>query len=163
MVAANFLWNPGTSNSGLAAAAFSMQTTELNSLTTTSYVVSSVGGASGVFSNTSSAQSIWVQIFATLGAIGTALQAGANLAGWFLPSYDGGTNFEQASAVPARSPDFIVPLPFTTIASGAIYTSSGLVLLPSLKYKVGIQNNSGQTLAATANVVRAAPVNMQSV
>jgi hypothetical protein len=38
-----------------------------------------------------------------------------------------------------------------------------LVLLPTLKYKVGIQNNSGQTLAATLNVVRAAPVNMQSV
>ena len=29
MVAANFLWNPGTSNSGLAATAFSMLTTEL--------------------------------------------------------------------------------------------------------------------------------------
>jgi hypothetical protein len=65
--------------------------------------------------------------------------------------------------VPPRAPDFIIPLPISTIASGAIYTSSGLVLLPTLKYKVGIQNNSGQTLAATLNVVRAAPVNMQSV
>ena len=88
---------------------------------------------------------------------------GANLAGWFLPSYDGGTNFEQATAIPPRAPDFIIPLPISTIASGAIYTSSGLVLLPTLKYKVGLQNNSGQTLAATANVVRAAPINMQSV
>jgi hypothetical protein len=158
MVAVNFLWNPGTSNNGLAATAFSMLTTELNALTNTSYAV-----GSSTFSNTSSAQAIWAQIFATLGAIGSALTVGANLAGWFLPSYDGGTNFEQSSAVPPRAPDFIIPLPISTIASGAIYTSSGLVLLPTLKYKVGIQNNSGQTLAATLNVVRAAPVNMQSV
>jgi hypothetical protein len=47
---ANFLWNPGTSNVGLTATAFTLMadTSELASLTSTSYVVSSVSGTSGV-------------------------------------------------------------------------------------------------------------------
>jgi hypothetical protein len=159
---ANFLWNPGTSNVGLTASAFTLMadTSELASLTTTSYVVSSVSGTSGVFSNSNSAQAIWAPLFLTLGAIGSALTTGANLAGWFLRSYDG-TNFEQASVAPPRPPDFIIPLPATTI-TGATVWGSGLVLLPALKYKVGIMNNTGQTLAASGNTLRAAPVNMQT-
>jgi hypothetical protein len=158
MVAANFLWNPGTSNNGLAATAFNLMSTELNSLTTGSYAVSS-----GTFSNTSSVQSIWAELFLTLGAIGSALSAGANIAGWFLQSYDGGTTYEQASVVPPRGPDFIIPLPVSTISAATVWLSNGLVLVPALKYKVGVQNNTGQTLASSANTIKAAPVNMQSL
>jgi hypothetical protein len=163
MTASNFLWNPGTSNNGLTTTAFSLQTTELNSLTTGSYVVSSVNGSSGVFSNTSGAQAIWSEFFLTLGAIGTALSAGANIAGWFLKSYDGGTTFEQTSSSPPRAPDFIIPLPAATISAATVWGGSGLVLVPALKYKVGLQNNTGQTLASSGNTLRAAPVNMQGV
>jgi len=161
---ANFLWLPGTSNNGLTAAAKTLlaDTSEMASLTNTSYVVSSVSGASGIFTNADTNQAIWAQLFLTLGAIGSALSAGANLAGWFLRSYDGGTTFEQASVAPPRSPDFLIPLPATTIGAATVWGSGSLVILPALKYKVGIQNNTGQTLAATGNLLRAAPVNMQT-
>lgn len=163
MVATNFLWNPGTSNSGLTIAAASVLTTELNSLTTTSYAVSSVGGASGKFDNTNWGQAIWADVFVTLGAIGTALSVGANLSGWFLTSYDG-TNYEQQSVAPPRAPDFIIPLPASTISAATIWKGSGLVLIPPLKFFVSLQNNTGQTLAGSAaNTVRIAPVNMQAL
>jgi len=160
---ANFLWLPGTSNSGLTAAAKTLlaDTSEMASLTNTSYVVSSVSGASGVFTNADTNQAIWAQLFLTLGAIGSALSASANISGWFLRSYDG-TTFEQASVAPPRSPDFQIMLPATTIGAATVWASGNLVLLPALKYKVGIQNNTGQTLAATGNLLRAAPVNMQT-
>lgn len=162
-MATNFLWNPGTSNVGVTTTAdvLMADTSELASLTTGSYVVSSVSGASGVFTNADNAQAIWAQLFLTLGSIGSALSAGANIAGWFLRSYDG-TTYEQGTVAPPRAPDFIIPLPASTITAATVWGSAGLVLLPSLKYKVGIQNNTGQTLAATGNTLRSAPVNMQT-
>ena len=99
----NFLWQSGTSNDGLLASALSLQTTELNSLTTGSYAVSSVGGASGVFTNSDTAQAIYGRMFLTLGAVASALSAGANIAGWFLHSYDG-TNFGGSSGVVPLAP-----------------------------------------------------------
>jgi len=161
---ANFLWLPGTSSSGLTAAAKTLMadTSELASLTNNSYVVSSVSGASGVFTNNDVGQAIWAQLFLTLGTIGSALQNGANIAGWFLRSYDGGTTYEQAGTTPARSPDFYFPLPAATISAATVWGANGLVLLPALKYKVGILNTTGQTLASSGNTVRAAPVNMQT-
>ena len=163
-MASDFKWNPGTSNNGLTATAFNLlaDTSELASLTNTSYVVSSVSGTSGLFSNANPAQGIWAELFLTLGAIASSLSNGANLAGWFLQSYDA-TNFEQSSVTPPRPPDFIIPLPNSTIGAGTIFKASGIILLPALKYKVGLQNNSGQTLAASGNTLKAAPVNMQAV
>jgi hypothetical protein len=167
MTTANLLWNPGTSNNGLTASAFTLMadTSELTNLTNGTYIVSSVSGTSGVFSNVNSAQAMWGQIFLTLGAIGAALLPGGNLCGWFLRSWDGGTTFENPGATtqPSRTPDFIVPLPGTTIAGGAVYAASGLVMLPALKYKVGVVNIAGQTLAASGNLLRCAPMNMQSI
>lgn len=161
----NFLWNPGTTNNGLTTTAKTLlaDTSELASLTTGSYVVSSVSGSSGVFTNNDALQAIWAELFITLGAIGTALTAGANISGWFLQSYDGGTTFEQSSVAPPRGPDFIIPLPATTISAGTTWVASGLIMLPALKYKVGVQNNTGQTFAASGNTLRSAPVNMQAV
>ena len=160
-MAVNFLWYAGTGNSGLLATAFNLQSTELNTLTTGSIAVSSVGGTSGVFSQVSTGQAIWGEIFLTLGAIGSALSAGANMAGWWVQSYDGGTTFEQSAVVEARSPDFIVPLPATTIGAASIYKAAGLVRLPALQFKVMLQNNTGQSLAATANTVKLAPIAAQ--
>jgi hypothetical protein len=101
-------------------------------------------------------------LFLTLGAIGSVLTGSAAIAGWFLRSWDGGTTFEQSSVPPPRPADFFFPLPATTIGAATTWGASGLVLVPAVKYKVGIQNNIGQTLAATGNLIRAAPVNMQT-
>lgn len=163
----NFLWYSGTSNNGLLTSALNLLTTELESVTNTSVAVSSVGGSSGVFSNSNTAQGMWADLFLSLGnpGIGSALSAGANLAGWFLTSPDGGTTFESTSVAPPRSPDFIIPLPATTIGAGAApFKSAGLVLIPALKFKVLVQNNTGQTFgngSTTAPFLQAALPAMQ--
>jgi len=156
-VTTNFLWNPGTSNSGLAATAFDLMTTELNSLANLAYATSS-----GTFSNSNPAQAIWAQLFLTLGAV-TSATSGSNICGWFARSYDGGTNYEQVAQAPARHPDFIFPVFVGAITGGSIWGASGLIALPALKFKVVVQNNLGATLAGSANTIKAAPVNMQAV
>lgn len=157
----NFLWNSGTSNNGLLATAFNLLSTELNTLTNTSIAVSSVGGTSGVFNQSNTAQAMLGELFLTLGAIGSALSAGACIAGWFVESYDGGTTFEQSSVAETRPPDFIVPLPATTIGAASIFKAAGLVRLPALPFKVMLQNNTGQSFAASANTLKLAPIAAQ--
>lgn len=144
----NFLWYAGaSSNSGLLASAQNLLTTELESLTNGSVAVSSVNGTSGVFNNSNFGQGIWADLFFNVGnpGIGSALSAGANLTGWFLTSPDGGTTFEPTGAAPARPPDFIIPMPATTITASTVYKSAGLVRIPALQFKCLVQNNTGQT------------------
>lgn len=160
-MATNFLYATGTSNSGLLTAAVTLQSTELNALANAALIISSVGGASGKFTNSDTAQGIFADMFLTLGAIGSALAAGANLAGWFLTSPDSGTTIESLTVAPPRAPDFILPLPATTIGAASVYRSGGLVRLPALQFKVLLQNNSGQALAATANTLKMAPYAVQ--
>jgi hypothetical protein len=157
----NFLWNAGTSNNGLLASAVTLQSTELNSVTNSSIAVSSVGGAGGVFKNSDTAQAIYGEIFLTLGAIASALAAGACVAGWFIESFDGGTTFEQSSAAESRAPDFVIPLPATAISGGSVFKASDLARLPALPFKVMLQNNTGQTLNAAGNSLKCAPVAVQ--
>ena len=167
----NFLWTPGGSNSGLLASAITLlgNTSELSGLVnstsaSTGLVTSSVNGSSGLFTNANTAQAIWGEIFLTLGAIGSALSAGANIAGWFLTSPDSNTTLEATTLVPPRSPDFIIPLPATTISASATiaYKAPGLVRIPSLQFKVLVQNNTGQTLANSSNnVLKLAPIAVQ--
>lgn len=159
----NFLWDAGTSNNGLLTSAITLLSTELNSLATTDTVTSSVGGSSGVFTNSNTAQAMWADIFLTLGAVGTALSAGATVAGWFLTSPDGGTTFETpaTNTAPPRPPDFVILLPATTITAGWAYKAMGLVLVPALEFKVYLQNSSGQTWASSGNTLKLAPVAAQ--
>ena len=153
-----FLWNAGTSNNGLLiSSALSLLTTEMNSLANSSVAVSSVGGSSGVFTNSNTGQGIWGDILLKLGAISSALSAGACLAGWFLTSPDGGTTFEPTGAAPSRPPDFLIPLPATTITAATSYKSAGLVRIPALPFKIIVQNKTGQTFAASANTLILAP------
>jgi hypothetical protein len=160
-MATNFLWDAGTSNNGLLTSAVTLQSTEMNSLANASLIVSSVGGASGVFTNSNTAQALLGEIYLTLGAIGTALSAGANLAGWFLTSPDGGTTYESTTVQPARPPDFWVPLPATTISGGTTFKAVGPIGIPALEFKVLVMNNTGQALAASANTIKLAPVAVQ--
>lgn len=157
----NFLYAPGTSNSGLLANAVTLQSTEMNSLASAALIVSSVGGASGKFTNSDTAQGIFADLFLTLGAIGSALTGAPSLTGWFLTSPDSGTTLESLTVQPPRPPDFIIPLPLTTIGAGAVYKSQGLVRLPALQFKVLVLNNSGQAFAASANTLKMAPYAVQ--
>lgn len=169
----NFLWYSGySSNDGLLQAQTQLlhgtgSSDELYGLATAGYNVSGTSGTSGVFNNASGSagtdQAIFAELFLTLGTISSALSAGANIAGWFLQSPDGGSTFDGSSGVaPSRTPDFIIQLPATAITAGWIFKAAGMVQLPALPFKVGIQNNTGQTLAAAAtNYLRAAPVAIQ--
>lgn len=151
--ASNFIWSPGTSNNGEIATTLTLMSTELNSLTNGSVIVSSVGGSSGLFTNSNTGQAIWGEVMFTAGTAGATCAAGANIAGWFLTSLDGST-FEPTAAVPGRPPDFIVPLPATTL--NATYRAASLVRIPAVNFKIIIQNNCGAsgTLAASANTVK---------
>ena len=165
--AKNLLWQAGSGNNGLVATAVQLfhgtgASDEFYGLTTGSYKVSGTSGSSGVFTNSNTSQVIYGELFLTLGAIGSAISAGGNIAGWFLQSYDGGTTYEQGSGVaPSRPPDFVIPLPATTITSGWVYKAAGVVRLPPLNFKVAIQNNTGQTLSSdSVNYLRLAPIAM---
>ena len=164
----NFLWYPGTSNNGLLTAAVSLMTTEIESLASAAVIVSSVGGSSGVFTNSNTAQAIWADLFFSVGSPGiptNTLAAGANIAGWFLTSPDSGTTFESATVAPPRPPDFIIPFPAATaLAALSFFKSAGLVRIPALEFKVLIQNNLGQNLGNGATAVpflKMAPVAVQ--
>lgn len=162
----NFLWNAGTGNNGLIGSLVSLMTTELESITTGSVIISSVNGASGVFTNSNTGQALFGEIFYYAGNAGcTPSTAGANIAGWFLTTPDS-TAYELTTAAPARSPDFIIPLPLSAIggANTNVEKAAGLVRVPAIPFKVLIQNNSGVTFGAggtTAPYLKLAPIAMQ--
>lgn len=155
-----FLWGLGTSNNGLLTTLLTLQSTELNSLTNGSVALSSVGGSSGKFTVADTGAAIWGELFLTLGAIGSALSAGANVAGWFIKSPDSGSTYEDSAAAPSRPPDFIIPLPATAIGAAKVYPAAGKVLLPSVQHKVLLQNNSGQSFASSGNTLKLAPISI---
>ena len=165
-MATNFLWFPGTSNNGLLVTAFNLMTTELQSVTNTSVAVSSVIHGTGIVTNADTAQGVFADLFFKVGnpGIGSALSAGAAVTGWFMTSPDGGTTFEPTGAALARAADFIIPMPATTITASTTYRTQGQVILPTLEFKVLIQNNTGQTLgtgATTAPALVCAPYALQ--
>lgn len=139
-------------------------TTEMNTLTNGSTATSSVGGSSGIFTNSNTAQGMLGEIYFKFGgAVGSALSAGAAISGWFLVSPDGGTTFEATAsgASQPRAPDFVIPLPATTISSGAYYKGGGPIMIPALEFKVFLQNNTGQSFPASGNILSVAPFAMQ--
>lgn len=150
----DFVWDQGTSNNGLIAAALDLLTTELNALASGAVAVSSVGGAAGVFSNANTGAAIFAIVQMKLGgALGTALAAGSYLSGWFLESLDG-TTFELGTAAPQRPADFIVPFAARTYASGEILLAAGRIArIPAAKFKLLVQNNLGVALPATGNKI----------
>jgi hypothetical protein len=161
LAATQFLWGPGTSNNGLLATALTLLTTEMNSLATGNTALSSVGGSSGKFTNSNTAQGMIGRLFLTLGTIGTALTAGAAASIWWIPSYDG-THFETtvSNASQARSPDAVIALPSTTITAANIYASAP-TFIEALEFYTFLQNNTGQTFASSANTLALAPFSMQ--
>src|SRR6266550_5364764 len=124
-----FLWGLGSSNNGLLTSLVTLQSTELNSLANLTSVLSSVGGASGKFTNVDTGGAVWGEVFATLGAIGTAVLVGGNISGYFIKSPDSGSTYERSSAI-VRAPDFIIPIPNTTITAADQFAAVGKILIP---------------------------------
>lgn len=87
------------------------------------------------------------------------------LAGWFLPSFDGGTTFETAISTPSatvsalpRAPDFTIALDNAAHAAGNVRYAQGRFIapLPTVPFKTIVQNFSGVTMPSTW-MIAAAP------
>jgi hypothetical protein len=159
-VATNFLQAAGTN--GFIPTPFNLQSTELNALANGSSAVSSVGGTSGAFTQSNTANAIWGEIALTLGTGTYTPSAGGYVAGWFLYSPDGGSSYETTASntdLP-RSPDFIIPV-LTSYSTGGLAQASGIVRLPWWSFKVFTVNHSGATLPATGNLIKLGPVAIQ--
>lgn len=158
---ANFLDYSGGTN-GFLTAPFNLMTTELNTLADGSSAVSSVGGTSGKFSQTSQGSGIWgVAHFLAGGAVTPS--AGGFISGWFLYSPDGGTSFEKtvSNTDLPRAPDFIIPLFNSAYAANDISQSSGLIRLPWWTYKLFVVSHLGVSLPASGNIIKLASVATQ--
>lgn len=161
----DFLQEPGTS--GFIVTPVNLMTTELNSLASGGAATSSVAGSSGVLNQTHIANAIYGSIWFTAGGSLTPT-AGGFIAGWFLPSTDGGTTFEGLIATASttvsrlpRAPDFTIPMyegGGTATASGTIKMAQGRrILLPNESFKIVIQNLSGVSLPASGNIITCGP------
>jgi len=161
-MSSNFLLAAGTN--GFIATPFNLQSTELNALAAGHTAVSSVGGSSGVFSQTNTAHAPQGSIWFSAGGSFTP-SAGDHIDGWFLRSSDGGTTFEKvvSNTTPPRPPDFVIPLFGSAYASSDLaWVSGGFVLLPWESFKVLIQNNcASAALPSTGNVIDLGPVALQ--
>lgn len=163
----NFLDAAGTS--GFIATPFNLLSTELNSLANGGAALSSVGGTSGVFSQTNWANAVWTAAwFKAGGAFGGSPVVGGFLALWFLKSTDGGTTFEKtataSTTVPPvpRAADITFPLINAAYAAGDITWLNGpFVKAPWESHKVVLWNMSGQAMASSGNLVLAGPVATQ--
>lgn len=155
----NFLEATGTN--GFLVAPFNLQSTELNALANGNSAVSSVGGTSGVFTQTNWASGIWgVAHFLAGGAFTPT--AGGYIAAWFLYSPDGGSTFEKvvSNTDLPRGPDFIVPVFASAYASSDI-SQAPLFRVPWWSTKLFVVNHAGVSLPATGNLIKGASVAIQ--
>lgn len=137
--------------------------TSLNALASGARAISDTTADTGLFSQSSFSNAPVGTAYFTTVTTGWTPTAGGNFACWFLPSYDGGTNFEVESrttpstTVPAvaRPPDFIIPVYTggTAISAGDVFFATSPFLLPWLQCKVIVQNMTGAALAATAHTL----------
>lgn len=158
-MASNFLQAAGTN--GYLGGIVTAMTTDLNTWANAGVVLSSVGGASGVFTQASTANAIWAEILYLNGSATTTPTGVPNIAGWFVRSQDGGTTFEPATAALPRAADFVIPLPAAALVAGQIFYASGRIALPAGSYKILVQNNSGVALTSTGNKLILGPVAIQ--
>jgi hypothetical protein len=137
---------------------------ESSALSNGSAVLSSYWNSNGVIRQSDLQQALQGDVWFVAGGAFTP-SAGGYLAGWFLPTYDGGTTFETdgiatpSSTVPAisRSPDFIIPLDNAAYAAGNIRFCQGryVVAPPPTGFKVKLQNMAGVTMPSTWAVIMA--------
>ena len=151
--------------SGFLVTPFTLiSSTELSAKTAGQTSLSAASGTSGVFSQTNFGSARKGLIYLTVVTAAWTPTAGGNLTGWFLHSYDGGTNFEALTtnvAVP-RAPDFIIPFTAAALNVGDKIFANGMVDLPFDSCKVVIQNNSGATTGTGNHTITCAPVSERS-
>ena len=159
-MATNFLLAAGTN--GYVSSLTTLMTTELNALASGGAATSSVGGSSGVFTQSSTSNGIWANVQFTAGGASTPT-AGGYIAGWFLLSLDGNSTIETAISTPSttvlalpRTPDFIIPFDAVALTAGNIKTANGLIRMPFGSYKLLVQNLTGAALSATGHTIKAA-------
>lgn len=156
-MATNFLEAAGTS--GFIATPFAlMGATDLSGLTNGNGVTSTAS----VLSQTTFANAIWCQVFFQAAGAFTPT-AGGYIAGWWLNSDNGGTNFEKvvANTDLPRSPDFIIPMFASAYASGDRSWAAGIVKAPFGSCKAFVMNHAGVNLSANNHLIQAAPVAIQ--
>lgn len=159
---ADFLFNPGTN--GFTVTPFNLLSTELNSLAIGATALSSVGGTSGVFTQSNTGNALMGEIYFSAGG-GVTPVVGGYFAGWFLTSPDG-TTFEKyiSGTPPSRGADFIIPLYAAAYSSGEFAFSNGiLVPLPAAPFKTVLQNQSGVALPGSGNLIKLGPVAVRTV
>ena len=150
---ANQLWATGTN--GFITTPFSVLTTELNSLANGNTALSSVGGTSGVFTQSHRQRGMGQVSFYAGGAVTPS--SGGYLAGWWITKDDNsGYQLTASNADQARAPDFRIPLLNTAYASGNL--SGVLVRLPAPDFKVLLRNVSGVALPSSGNKIMIGPV-----
>jgi hypothetical protein len=152
----DFLLDPGTN--GFIATPFNLMTTELNGLVTSDSALSSVGGTSGVFSQTNFVNGMLYEAWLLAGGTISTMTAGGTITGWWCKSTDGGTTFEKTVSNTAfpRSPDLVINLDAAYAASDIRFGYISPCPWPSAK--LFIMNLSGQTLPSSGNIIKAAPV-----
>lgn len=132
-------------------------TTELNSLANNSNQISSVGGTSGVFSNTQGTSNFDGYVrgkveFVMAAYTGTpAVNSGLSL--WFIKSVDG-TNYDDggSSVTPIRAPDVFIQVRALTSGPQRIIRECWV---PVGTWKVLARNEgTGITWASSANTVK---------
>jgi hypothetical protein len=136
---------------------------EASALTNGSAVTSSYWNNTGIFTQTHIDFGLQADCwFMTGGAFTPSL--GGHLDGWFLESWDGGTNFggqiaTASATVPAlaRPPDFTIPLDNAAYAVQNSARVAGRIVapLPVVPFKVRVQTMAGVTMPATWMVVLA--------
>ena len=91
------LQSPGSH--GFLATPVTVMTTELNALANNANIISSVGGTSGVFTQTSFGNAIWAEVEFIAGGAFTPT-AGGYLCAWWLFSEAGSTFEKQVPHIP---------------------------------------------------------------
>lgn len=135
---------------------------EASALANGAAVTSSYWNNTGVFRlGTDFDQALVGSIFFQAGGSFTP-NAGGFLAGWWLPSFDGGTTFETAVATPSstvmalsRDPDFTISFDNAAYAQGNVRYSLARIyaLPPESEFKVLAQNNSGVSMPPTWGIM----------
>lgn len=155
----DFLYDDGGGD-GYITSPFDLLSTELNSLANNNTAVSSVGGSSGVFSQSHTGGAILADIWLYFGST-IAVGAGGTVYGWFLRSLDNGTTFEKVvtNSMLQRGPDFIIPFINTNYAVGEPALVSGApVIIPAGKFKTFVYSQLGVAMHSSGNHLVIAPI-----
>lgn len=140
--------------------------TELNSLASNTYVVSSVINSTGIYNNTAGSGSSstsgdgYVEGYVLASLASSTVSANASLFLWWIKSLDGGSTFEDANTNMARSPDVTIPLENVTSTAQKVAIRCSL---PGCYFKVYALNSNSNSLASSGNTVTLLPYTQEMV